>query len=109
MKQIKIDPNEIGKNIEIKIKTSKRCLLDFGFEGFNPAESYGQRIITFSESGTFFVENIYGKLKTKLVEGENLYLYYSYLSYPYYDYIEINYTCINLNHPNNDFQCNSEK
>ena len=98
LKQIKIDPEQKGKNFEINIKRSTFLFLDFGFEGYNPMITLGENNFYYY-GGTIYFENVYDKLKTKLVEGEYLYLYYS----SYNDEIEVNYTSINLNNPKNDY------
>ena len=98
-KQIQIESN-IGRNVDIKIGSLKQYIIDFGFEGYNPMEI--SNIIT---SRTFsneniFIENFYDKLKTKLVKGESLYLWYKN-SYNY-DAI-ITYNSKNINNPNNEY------
>ena len=100
-KQIKIDPKQKGKNFEINIKRISILILDFGFEGYNPMISLGVNNFIY-EPGTIYFENIYDKLKTKLVEGEYLYLYHSYY-YADKDEILVNYTSTNLNNPKNDY------
>ena len=98
LKQMKIDPEQKGKNMLINIKKSGYCLLDFGFEGYSPTETLGSNNII-SNIATKYVENIYDKLKSKLVEGEYLYLYY----YLYNEEAEVNYTSININNPKNEY------
>ena len=98
-KQIQIESN-IGRNVDIKIGSLKQYIIDFGFEGYNPMEI--SNIIT---SRTFsneniFIENFYDKLKTKLVKGESLDLWYKN-SYNY-DAI-ITYNSKNINNPNNEY------
>ena len=99
-KQIKIDPEQKGKNFEINIKRRTALILDFGFEGYNPMVSLGLNNFIY-DAGTVYFENIYDKLKTKLVEGEYLYLYHSY--YPNKDDTQVNYTSTNLNNPKNGY------
>ena len=94
-KQIKIDPNKAGKNIEIKFQYTVMGFLDFGFEGYNPIDLLG---FPTYKSGSFYFENIYEKLKPKLVEGEYLYLYVVSNLEP-----EINYFGSNLDNPNNEY------
>ena len=98
-KQKRIDI-EKRKNIEIKIKYYTLIILDFGFEGYNPAD---YSIILdvdkyFRREGTLFIENIYDKLKTKLVKEESLYLYYI----GYDNSFEIDYK-ENINNANNEY------
>ena len=60
-KQIKIDPNKAGKNIEIKFLYNVMSFMDFGFEGYNPIDWLG--FAPTYKSGSFYFENIYEKLK----------------------------------------------
>ena len=98
-KQIKIN-SEIGKNVEIKIKNNTPFILDFGFKGYNPMDiSNILTSSTFDEDRILFIENIYDKLKTKLVKGESLYLHYIGLE----ENIEISYNYTNINNPKNEY------
>ena len=55
------------------------------------------------DPGTIYFENVYDKLKTKLVEGEYLYLYHTYYYDEEKDDVQVNYTITNLNNPKNDY------
>ena len=102
-KQIKLEP-EKGKNIEIKMKKYIQFLIDFGFEGYNPTDVLNINSKYFEKDGIIYLENIYDKLKTKLVKGEFLYLYHDYT---YGDSnIEISYNSTNLNNPDNQYTFN---
>ena len=96
--QVKIKP-EKNKNIEIKLNNYDIYVIDFGFEGYNPMNDIylDRNAYTFANGGTVLIENYYDKLKTELVENENLYLYHS----AGLDVI-INYS-ENLNNPNNEY------
>ena len=98
--QTKIEP-ESGKNIEIKVPKYQMFLIDFGFEGYNPRDLIVLKSdsIYYENDGNLFIENIYDKLKTKLVKNEFLYFYYSKaLDYKF----EIQYS-ESLNNPNNEY------
>ena len=101
-KQYKIE-NEEGKNIEIKINSNMNFAIDFGFEGYFLNDYISLSFLTFSEGGTFYMENIYEKLKTNLIKGENLYLYY--ISSVVQEPFEINYSS-NINNPKNEYTFN---
>ena len=98
-KQIKIDI-EKRKNVEIKIEKNTAYILDFGFQGYSPMDLSGiKNNGRMKKNGMLFIENIYDKLKTKLVEEESLYLYYNGSN------IEIDYK-ENINNPNNEYTFN---
>ena len=97
--QIKIEP-EKGKNIEINIKRKIMFAIDFGFEGYILNDIFSLSASSI-ENGKYYLENIYEKLKTKLVKGEYLYLYYTGLYGD--DNFEISYDNYNLNNPNNEY------
>ena len=98
--QIKIDPEKKGKNYEIKIPANTIFYLDFGFEGYNPVDiSSTLNKKALKKNMTFYVENIYDKLTTELIEGEYLYLYHNTSN----DKIEIKYEYENLNIPSNPY------
>ena len=99
--QTKIE-SEKGKNIEIKLKYKYSYIVDFGFEGYNPVNLEYYNI---KYGNTIFIENIYDKLKTELVENEYLYFYLFRTNDFNYDHIEIKYS-ENLNNPNNDYSFN---
>ena len=96
--QILIDPKQVGKNVEIKAYDEIYYVISFSFKGYSPTEeiSYLKNFYYLKNGGNIYIENIYDKIKTKLVEGE--YLYFYYLSYD--DKIDIKYSP-NLNHKNN--------
>ena len=90
--QYLIDPKEKGKNAEINFPSAITYMIDFGFEGFNPFKI--QHIFK-DNGGNIYIENVYDKLKTKLVKNEYLYIYSS-------GYFIIKYT-ENLHHKNNEY------
>ena len=92
--QIPIE-NKKGKNIEIITNSYTSYLLDFGFKGFEPI--YTLSLANY-HGKTIYVENIYDRLETELVEGEKLYLY-AFLNVLIYD---IKYT-ENLRNKNNKY------
>ena len=106
-KQYKIDPKQKGKNIRIKMDDNLKFWLDFGFEGYNPLDLSIQSEINPKNQGYIYIENIYDKLKSELVENEFLYLYIliddfnSYVNYK--DTIKIEYFSDNINNPNNEY------
>ena len=103
--QIKLDI-EKRKNIEIKIKRRIQLIIDFGFEGYNPADLYSLKNKQYFEvDEILYIENIYDKIKTKLVKGESLYLYYDGGTY-LYPIFEISYNYENINNPNNEYTFN---
>ena len=78
LKQIKIDPNQKGKYIAITSKKSLSCIIDKGFEGYNPLNiEYFLRNPKFKNK-IIYIENIYEKMKNNLVKNEGIYLYYFY-------------------------------
>ena len=94
---LKIDPKEVGKNLEIKANATISFFIDIGFEGYYPCiftDIYSQYI---TSRGNIFIENIYDKLKVNLTEGENYYFYYKSDKA-----IETKYTK-NLNNKNNEY------
>ena len=104
IKQFKIENNK-GKNIEIKVGPYTTYIIDFGFEGYNPSDILSLDTYNYLENqGSIFIENIYDKLKTKLVDGEYLYIYY--ISSNYFNDFGINYNSSNINNPNNEYSFN---
>ena len=103
-KQIKIEPKYIEKNFEINIEYSgdyTDAIIDFGFEGYNPTNCLRFNFRSLKHVENIYIENIYDRLKTKLVEGEYLYLYvYSYFGRDFS--YKINYT-ENIRHKNNEY------
>ena len=98
--QIKLEPNK-GKIIEIKMNPNISYIIDFGFKGYNPMDLLSFNNLSFEKDGIIYVENIYEKLKTQLVENEFLYLYHKTT---YGEEIIINYDNENLlNSNNNDY------
>ena len=102
LKQVKLE-YDLDKNIEIKMGKANLYILDFGFEGYNPMDMAYILSRFGNEEGILYVENIYNKLKPKLVKGESLYLYYID---SYNEKIEINYNNTNLNSPKNEYTFN---
>ena len=101
--QLKLEPKE-GNNIEIKIKKNTFYIIDFGFEGYNPMDISSIFTFPFFENdGTIYIENIYDKINTKLVDGEYLYFY---SSLNVLQNIEINYDNLNLINPKNVYTFN---
>ena len=96
-KQLEIDPNQIGKNFELKTNDYINYLLSFSFAGYGPTDflSYTNDLNLLSTGGNIFIENIYDKIKTQLVEGEKFYLYHISEGK-----LDIKYSK-NLNHKNN--------
>ena len=89
--QTEIDINESkGRIIEI-MPEAKETIIDFGFENYVPSNllfDYGKDYI--------YIDNLYDRLKAKLVEGEKLYIYSQ-------ENIRVIYYGNNLNNKNNDF------
>ena len=102
--QIKIEPGNVGKNYKITFTNGGGYILDFGFKGYYFANLFDSIFINGDDENqkrTIYLENIYDKLTEKLVDGENLYLYYSK-----YDEAKIEYTSVNINPSNNEFTFN---
>ena len=97
MLQKEIDPNQVGKNVEIEVDSYLMYIIDFGFEGYGPIEIMSFTINSFEDRGAIYLENIYDKLKVKLLENEKLYLYYVSDRSVTIKYVP------NLNHKNNDY------
>ena len=97
-KQMEIE-NKEGYNIEIEVERYTTYSIDFCFEGYNPIEIFTTSFKYFRYGGTIYLENMYDKLKVKLVEGEKFIFNYNY-GEP-----EIKYTP-NLNHKNNSYTFN---
>ena len=96
LKQLEIDINSFKeKTMEIgylKRESSDNITIDLGFEGYGPSN------ILKMEKNYFYMDNIYEKLKHKLVKDEKLYIYY-----PSNNIIHTSYNGPNLNNKNNDF------
>ena len=93
-----------GKNVEIKMNYDSEYLIDFGFEGYAPSNIFMLNNKDIDGKGLFitvFLENMYEKLKTKLVGDESLYLYYKSSRD-----VEIKYTDENLNNAKNEYTFN---
>ena len=105
--QIKIEPGNVGKNYKITFTNGGGYILDFGFKGYYFANLFDSIIINRdydddeNPNKTIYLENIYDKLTEKLVDGENLYLYYLRE-----DDVQVEYTSVNINPPNNEFAFN---
>ena len=94
VKQVKIENKE---NHYVKItNVEKELIIDFGFAKYFPSTYFDFRVI----NGTLYMDNLYNKLKTKLVTGEFLYIYYLSDTNPY---LEVKYIPNNLNIKNDDF------
>ena len=102
LKQKKIENQ--GEKFEIKLPLGIEYVLDFGFEGYNTLNFFVDNTYYYEVDQkdyiTLHIDNIYKKLKTKLVEGESLYLYYSK---DYTKDIEIKYISDSLISPKNDY------
>ena len=75
LKQIKIENRE-GKYVKISnisLSNYTEITIDFGFEGFLPSSFPIDASYT---NGTIYLDNLYNKMKTKLVKDEYLYIYY---------------------------------
>ena len=102
IKQIKIDPRYVGKNYKITIPNKVPYIFDFGFEGYYFSNLFEMSLIDYENHyETIYLENIYDKLKDKLVDGENFYLYYFGN-----DDVEVEYSSVNINPSNNEFTFN---
>ena len=97
--QIEIE-NKTGYNVEIEVDGYTLYSLDFCFGGYSPIEIFTYSYNFFEHSGTIYLENVYDKLKVKLVEGEKLYFNYISKGETVINYIP------NLNHKNNDYTFN---
>ena len=98
--QTKIEPKK-GKNIEIQINKGYYFFIDFGFEDYIPLDMLEISPFKIKKKRTIYLENPYDKLKTKLVEGEFLYLY-TYNSKYIENKINITYSN-NINNPKNEY------
>jgi len=86
-----------GKVIKLS-KVESDILIDIGFKGYLPSTvPYELRR---RRSGIYYIDNVYEKLKGKLVEGEKLYVYH--LADDNHE-MKIEYIDKNLNYKNNDF------
>ena len=98
LKQIKIQ-SKVGKNIEINVGWLKQYIIDFGFGGYNPMD-ISNLYTSSSYNDKIYIENIYDKLRTKLVKGEALYLWYKNT---FGDIPLISYNETNINSPKNEY------
>ena len=94
---MKIEPQQVGKNLEIKAFSTIIGFIDFGFERYYPFILIDINSHYIPNGGNIFIENVYDKLKVNLTEGENLYLYYTSDKD-----IETKYTK-NINNKNNEY------
>ena len=99
LRQLKIDPKEIGKNLEIYLGSNSFFMIDFGFDNYYPLDFLSYKNMFMEHSGYIYIENVYDRLKTNLVKDEYLYLYYG----P--EDIKIEYSK-NLRHKNNEYNFN---
>ena len=106
-KQIKIENN--GHNFRFKVNENVDLLyaLDFGFENYNPINiEFVINDYYFDDNKYIYLENIYNKLQTKLIDGEYLFLYYliNYNDDDNNDYkLQIEYLEENINTQNNEY------
>ena len=79
LRQIKLDIKK-NESIEIIIKDPSRYFwIDFGFDNFELSLNYYNQFKNWDCNtyiNSYFFENFYENLKTELVKGENLYIYY---------------------------------
>ena len=101
IKQIRIDPNKKG-NLKITGNYREDCYycIDYGFEGYNPLNADCKNYIR-KEYG-IFAENLYEKIKKKLVKNEYLYFYYGHEKVNDIR-VKIEYIEESINSPNNDY------
>ena len=87
--QKRIEPNK-GEIIEIirKGNIGFRYIIDFGFEGFGPLNTFD------NFENKFYLENIYDNLEVNLAKGEYLYIYYNALDENIFEINYINNTII---------------
>ena len=96
--QIKIN-KETGKSIKISnIPYNNPLIIDFGFEGYYPSALIMLQT-RIGENGIIFIDNWYDKLKSTLVDGEELFIYYAGTEVN----LKIEYLDNNLNNANNEF------
>ena len=103
MYQKRIEP-KYGKNVEIKMSNHlfTHFAIDFGFEGYGPLRTkfFESQIL---KNGVLYIENIYDKIETKLIEGEYLFLYYDG---DYENIIKMNYINKKIYNFNNIYNFN---
>ena len=103
VKQIRLDPQQKGKNLKIKSNEDVVMCIDSGFSGYNPLN-----IDMISQKANYrnmYIENPYEKMKNKLVKNENIYLFYGSKNIKN-AMVKIEYINENLNHPNNEYTFN---
>jgi len=86
-----------GKIIKVS-NVDDDIMIDIGFEGFYPSSvpiDFERR-----ENGVHYFDNIYEKVKGKLVEGEKVYIYHFYNQN---QRLKIEYVSKSLDNKNNDF------
>ena len=90
LEQIKIE-NINGKNVLLKLNPNIEYYLDYGFKGysFSVKNSFKTKI--------YPIENLYNKLRVKLLEKESFYYYFDTSEYG----TDVDYD--SLNNPKNDF------
>ena len=90
LRQIKIE-NINGKNVLLKLNPNIEYYLDYGFKGysFSVKNSFKTKI--------YPIENLYNKLRVKLLEKESFYYYFDTSEYE----TDVDYD--SLNNPKNDF------
>ena len=76
IQQKELFPNMIGNFAALTSNRRVYYLIDSGFEGYNPlnVEIFMDSSIRYDENN--YVENIYEKMKNKLVENEKIFLYF---------------------------------
>ena len=106
IKQIRIDPEQKGKNIRIKSNYREikfYYCFDTGFEGYNPLNSeMKNRVEVDVYDENIYIENIYEKIKNKLVKNENLYFFYGNRKVNEAK-IKLEYLNETVANPNNDY------
>ena len=103
VKQIRIDPNQKGKNLKVSSNLDVIISLDSGFGGYNPLNI--DMIVQKANYRKVYFENPYEKMKQKLVKNENVYLFYGSKDIKNV-MVKIEYINDNLNHPNNEYTFN---
>ena len=98
--QVKIDPNNKGKIIQLELRRVIGFMVDFGFEGYQPLNVYDMSFGRYSKdetSRTVNIENLYDNLEVELVKDEFLYIYYNKIRN---SSIEVKYENDNINYNN---------
>ena len=87
-----------GKIVKISNFDSNEVRIEIGFKGFYP--TFNQIDFGIRKNKELYIDNVYDKLKGKLLKDEKLYIY---TSYERNKNLKIEYIGNNLNNENNDF------